>query len=96
MASYTSPGIASCPPLVQLRACGICCPFFETEEDNEARVGAQILTNYPITWYRKQIIEGVSSGGGEEKNATNNNHSALEGGGFIDGLVTGVDKLLVS
>mmetsp|Transcript_19653 Transcript_19653/g.32224 ORF Transcript_19653/g.32224 Transcript_19653/m.32224 type:complete len:268 (+) Transcript_19653:73-876(+) len=92
--AYTSPGIASCPPLLQLRAYGICCPFFETEEDHEARVGAQILTNYPITWYRKQVFAGVSSGGGDE-NATNN-HSALEGGGFIDGLVTGVDKLFVS
>lgn len=90
--AYSSPDITSCPPLVQLRAYGICCPFFETEEDQEARVGAQLLTNYPITWYRKQtVIESVSDD--EEDNETNNDHSSREGGGFIDGLVTSVDKL---
>ena len=81
--AYTSPGIASCPPLVQLQAYGLCCPFFETEDSQEARIGAQILSNYPITWYRKQVTEGVSSDG--EKNATNNQ-------GFIDGLVTAISK----
>jgi len=84
--AYTSPGMASCPPLVQLQAYGICCPFFETEEDHEARVGVQLLTNYPITWYRKQQINNVLV----EGKSSDSSHD----GGFIGGLVTSVDKLL--
>ncbi len=89
--AYTSPEITSCPPLVQLKAYGICCPLFETEEDNEARVGVQLLNNYPITWYRKhqQVIVNES-----EKDDSGNETPSVEAGGFIDGLVSGVDKLL--
>ena len=86
--AYTSPDITSCPPLVQLFTYGICCPFFETEEDHDARVGVQLLTNYPITWYRKQQIDNVSDD--EEDNKPND---PSQEGGFIDGLVSSVDKL---
>lgn len=83
--AYTSPDITSCPPLVQLKAYGICCPLFETEEDQDARVGVQLLNNYPITWYRKQQQETVDAsegdGDGDEKPSD-------EAGGFIDGLVS--------
>lgn len=86
--AYTSPDITSCPPLVQLFTYGICCPFFETEEDHDARVGVQLLTNYPITWYRKQQIDNVSDD--EEDNKPND---PSQEGGFIDELVSSVDKL---
>lgn len=87
--AYTSPDITSCPPLVQLKAYGICCPLFENEEDTEARVGVQLLDNYPITWYRKQqqVVDASKGDGGDEKPSD-------EAGGFLDGLVSGVDKLL--
>ena len=86
--SYTSPDITSCPPLVKLQAYGICCPFFETEEDCEARIGAQLLTNYPITWYRKQ--QQIENEFDDKDGSADNNDS----GCLIATLVTGVDKLL--
>jgi hypothetical protein len=86
--AYTSPGMASCPPLIQLQAYGICCPFLETEEDQEARVGARLLTNYPITWYRKQQINNVSDEG-----VTKSNDPFHDASAFIGGLVSSVDKL---
>ena len=88
--AYTSPDITSCPPLVQLKAYGICCPLFETEEDQEARVGVQLLSKYPITWYRKQQVVAEVS----EDEVDGNDKSNDEAGGFIDGLVNSVDKLL--
>lgn len=89
--TFTTPGLFSCPPLVQLQAYGICCGIFETEEDNEARIGAQLLTNYPITWYRKQQITQKSTNDDNEENKTDN--KSISEGGFIDGLVTSVDKI---
>mmetsp|Transcript_21937 Transcript_21937/g.39570 ORF Transcript_21937/g.39570 Transcript_21937/m.39570 type:complete len:320 (-) Transcript_21937:423-1382(-) len=57
---YTPSSILSCSPLVQLQAYGLCCPFLETEEEHDARVGAHHLQNYPITWYRKKSLEDVA------------------------------------
>ncbi|KAL7539046.1 hypothetical protein ACHAXR_008986 [Thalassiosira sp. AJA248-18] len=41
-------------------AYGLCCPFIETEEEHDARVGVNHLQNYPITWYRKKLVEDVA------------------------------------
>ena len=94
---WTTPGITSCSPLVKLQAYGICCGIFESEEDREARVGAQLLNNYPITWYRevpKQVVDDDDVDDSQENTNKADNHAAEGGaGGFIDGLVTSVDKM---
>jgi len=92
---WTTPGITSCSPLVKLQAYGICCGIFESEEDREARVGAQLLNNYPITWYRevpKQVVDDDDVDN-SQGNANKSANHAESGGGFIDELVTSVDKI---
>lgn len=92
---WTTPGITSCSPLIKLQAYGICCGIFESEEDREARVGAQLLNNYPITWYRevpKQVVDDDVDNS-QDKTNKSDNHAESGGGGFIDGLVTSVDKI---
>ena len=93
---WTTPGITSCSPLIKLQAYGICCGIFESEEDREARVGAQLLNNYPITWYRevlKQVDDDDDVDDSQDNANKSDNHAESGGGGFIDGLVTSVDKM---
>jgi len=76
--AYTPSSILSCPPLIHLQAYGFCCPFIETEEEHDARIGVTHLQNYPITWYRKKLLEDVA------KDVKGVVPSAA--GGLLDGL----------
>mmetsp|Transcript_23014 Transcript_23014/g.55458 ORF Transcript_23014/g.55458 Transcript_23014/m.55458 type:complete len:321 (-) Transcript_23014:184-1146(-) len=58
---YIPSSAFACPPLVRLQAYGFCCPFLETEEEHDARVGVNNLQNYPITWYRKKLISDMAN-----------------------------------
>src|SRR5210317_1777681 len=92
---WTTPGITSCSPLIKLQAYGICCGIFESEEDRQARVGAQLLNNYPITWYREvpKQVDDDDDVDNSQDNANKSDNHAESGVGFIDGLVTSVDKM---
>ena len=52
---------ATCPPLVKLQFYGMCCPFIETEEEYDARIGYSNLQNYPITWYKKELLSDFAN-----------------------------------
>jgi len=54
--TYIQATAATCPPLVKLQFYGMCCPFIETEEEYDARIGCKLLQNYPITWYCKKLL----------------------------------------
>lgn len=80
---YHPSSTLSCPPLIQLQAYGLCCPFIETEEEHDARVCVTHLQNYPITWYRKKLIEEVAK---DIQNAT--------GASSTSGIMNGIGQLL--
>jgi len=59
--TYIQATAATCPPLVKLQFYGMCCPFIETEEEYDARIGYSNLQNYPVTWYRKQVCSDFTN-----------------------------------
>ena len=58
---YASSSILGCGPLARLQVYGLCCFFLETEEEKDARHGVQYLYHYPITWYRKKLVEDLAN-----------------------------------
>jgi len=84
-----APSTSPCSPLVQLQMYGFCCPFLETEEEHDARIGAHHLQNYPITWYRTKLVKDVVR---DVKGGIDN--VSKEAGGIIGGLVTNFDRLM--
>ena len=75
---YNPSSTLSCPPLVQLQTYGFCCPFLETEEEHDARVGINNLQNYPITLYKKKLVEDIAK---DVKDAV-----PKSAGGLMDGI----------
>eukprot|EP00581_Thalassiosira_minuscula_P008224 CAMPEP_0183708446 /NCGR_PEP_ID=MMETSP0737-20130205/4779_1 /TAXON_ID=385413 /ORGANISM="Thalassiosira miniscula, Strain CCMP1093" /LENGTH=346 /DNA_ID=CAMNT_0025936339 /DNA_START=43 /DNA_END=1083 /DNA_ORIENTATION=+ len=57
---YVTSSWTSCPPLVQLQTYGFCCPFIESEEEHDARIAVSHLQHYPITYYRKKLVEDIA------------------------------------
>ena len=45
--TYIQATAATCPPLVKLQFYGMCCPFIETEEEYDARIGYSNLQESP-------------------------------------------------
>lgn len=85
---YT-PSTSPCSPLVQLQMYGMCCPFLETEEEHDARIGAHHLQSYPIIWYRTKRVRDVAR---DVRGGIDN--VSKEAGGIFGGIVTNFDRLM--
>ena len=85
---YT-PSTSPCSPLVQLQMYGMCCPFLETEEEHDARIGAHHLQSYPIIWYRTKRVRDVAM---DVRGGIDN--VSKEAGGIFGGIVNNFDRLM--
>ncbi|KAL7537738.1 hypothetical protein ACHAWF_005880 [Thalassiosira exigua] len=92
--SYEPPSVLSCPPLLQLQMYGLCCPFIETEEEHDARIGASHLQNYPITWYRKKLLEDVAKDVKDLGDVVEDGVAPMGSGCNVRELMQGLGQLL--